>query len=294
MDRKDSPFARRKTIFARGTLRAASVRLRAISSSRFAWSSCQVNPPSICHVAPQSRVQRGAEWLQLFLAAYTEMTVGGPPARLARSASPRTPTSCPGRALPFTHKFRCTRQGYFRSLDLWTSKIRSKTRSNMPSASPRALNRSVFCSRTTMSQAGLRLTGEICELFGFMDFRGRRQLATCLKALRDLEQEGHFVLPPPNFVRHTKPTPRRLPEAVPAPLDVPTAAGEVRGLAFSTGRDGPPDPHLERTHGAGASAGSRSIGRSSTPVSNRLGPWLARGPGVCFGWPPTSSARCSA
>jgi hypothetical protein len=64
------------------------------------------------------------------------------------------------------------------------------------------------------------LAGEICELFGFMDFRGRRQLATCLKALRDLEQEGHFVLPPPSFVRHTKPRPRRLPEAVPAPLGV--------------------------------------------------------------------------
>ena len=78
----------------------------------------------------------------------------------------------------------------------------------------------------------IALTGELCELFGFMDFRGRRQLATCLKALRDLEQEGHFALPPPNFVRHTKPMPRRLPEAVPAPLEVPTAAGEVRGLAL--------------------------------------------------------------
>ncbi len=74
------------------------------------------------------------------------------------------------------------------------------------------------------------LAGELCELFGFMDFRGNRQLATCLKALRDLEQEGHFVLPPPDFVRHTKPTPRRLPEAVPAPMEVPAAAGEVRGL----------------------------------------------------------------
>jgi len=76
------------------------------------------------------------------------------------------------------------------------------------------------------------LAGELCELFGFMDFRGRRQFATCLKALRDLEQEGHFVLPPPDFVRHTKPTPRRLPEAVPAPLEVPSAAGEVSGLAL--------------------------------------------------------------
>ena len=76
------------------------------------------------------------------------------------------------------------------------------------------------------------LAGELCELFGFMDFRGRRQLATCLKALRDLEQEGHIVLPPSSFVRHTKPRPRRLPEAVPAPLEVPGAAGEVRGLAL--------------------------------------------------------------
>ena len=76
------------------------------------------------------------------------------------------------------------------------------------------------------------LAGELCELFGFMDFRGRRQIATCLKALRDLEQEGHFALPQPSFVRHAKPMPRRLPEAVPEPLEVPAAAGEVMGLAL--------------------------------------------------------------
>lgn len=73
------------------------------------------------------------------------------------------------------------------------------------------------------------LAGELCDLFGFLDPSGRRQMSTCLKALRDLEREGHFTLPPPGF-KQGKPAPRRLPEAVPAPLDVPSVAGEVQGL----------------------------------------------------------------
>ena len=74
------------------------------------------------------------------------------------------------------------------------------------------------------------LATEICELLGFFDPRGQRQLATCQKALRDLEAEGHFKLPAPSFQQATKPSPRRLPEAVPEPLDVPANAGEVLGL----------------------------------------------------------------
>ena len=73
------------------------------------------------------------------------------------------------------------------------------------------------------------VAARVCDRFGFMDPRGRRQLATCLKALRDLESEGHFTLPLPSFTQG-KPSPRRLSEAVPMPQDVPAAAGAVRGL----------------------------------------------------------------
>lgn len=69
----------------------------------------------------------------------------------------------------------------------------------------------------------------VCDRFGFMDPRGRPQLATCLKALRDLEGEGHFTLPGPGFTQG-KPSPRRLSEPVPPPQGVPEAAGDVRGL----------------------------------------------------------------
>ena len=82
------------------------------------------------------------------------------------------------------------------------------------------------------------LAGELCELFGFMDPSGRKQIATCLKALRDLESAGHFTLPPPSF-KQGKPSPRRLPEAVPEPREVPSGAGEVRGLELVLVEDVP-------------------------------------------------------
>ncbi|HTH14340.1 MAG TPA: IS4 family transposase [Spirochaetia bacterium] len=75
------------------------------------------------------------------------------------------------------------------------------------------------------------LATRICSRFGFVDPRGRLQVATCLKALRDLEREGHFRLPRPSFAQG-KPTPRRLAEAVPDPESVPAAAGDIQGLAL--------------------------------------------------------------
>jgi hypothetical protein len=73
------------------------------------------------------------------------------------------------------------------------------------------------------------LATQVCDWHGFRDHRGRRQLATCLKALRDLEQEGYLTLPPPSF-KQVASSPRRLAEAVPDPRDVPAGAGEVQGL----------------------------------------------------------------
>jgi len=75
------------------------------------------------------------------------------------------------------------------------------------------------------------LATQVCDWYGFLDHRGQRQLSTCLKALRDLEQHGHLTLPRPSF-QQAQSFPRRLPEAVPGPRDVPEAAGEVQGLGL--------------------------------------------------------------
>jgi len=74
------------------------------------------------------------------------------------------------------------------------------------------------------------LTDDVCERFGFFDARGDKQRSTCLKALRDLEKKGHFVLPTASAAEGRTHTPRRLAEAVPAAKDVPATAGAVQGL----------------------------------------------------------------
>ncbi len=73
------------------------------------------------------------------------------------------------------------------------------------------------------------LAALVCEQFGFYDARGQEQRGGCLKALRELEAAGHFVLP----AARTSPgrrSPRRLSEPVALPIEVPSQAGEVRGL----------------------------------------------------------------
>ena len=71
----------------------------------------------------------------------------------------------------------------------------------------------------------------LCEEFDFHDVRGQLQRDGCAKALRELEASGHFTLP--EAQTKTGPsTPKRLPEAVPDPTDVPAQAGDVRGLAL--------------------------------------------------------------
>jgi hypothetical protein len=73
------------------------------------------------------------------------------------------------------------------------------------------------------------LAGDVCERFGFYDARGRPQVSGCVKALRQLEAAGHFILPAargktgPSF-------PRGLPDPVEAARDVPGQAGDVQGL----------------------------------------------------------------
>ena len=72
----------------------------------------------------------------------------------------------------------------------------------------------------------------LCEEWGFEDARGDLQLGGCVKALRELEAAGHFMLPVAQ-ARTGACTPRRLPEAVADPTGVPARAGEVRGLALT-------------------------------------------------------------
>lgn len=79
------------------------------------------------------------------------------------------------------------------------------------------------------------LVSAACKQFGFVDARGRAQTAGCVKALRELEQAGHFALPAAG-PRGRRPgqlgAARRLHAPVPEPHDIPAAAGDVRGLSL--------------------------------------------------------------
>jgi hypothetical protein len=73
------------------------------------------------------------------------------------------------------------------------------------------------------------LAGDVCERFGFYDARGRPQVSGCVKALRQLEAAGHFILPAARG--KTGPSsPRGLPDPVEPARDVPGQAGDVQGL----------------------------------------------------------------
>ncbi len=74
-----------------------------------------------------------------------------------------------------------------------------------------------------------QVADRLCDLLELEDLLGRRQQSSCLKALRKLEQQGHFNLPQGGGKR-SAPSPRRLGAAVPAPVGVPAEAGSVRGL----------------------------------------------------------------
>jgi hypothetical protein len=74
-----------------------------------------------------------------------------------------------------------------------------------------------------------KLADKVCEHFNFIDPRGNRQRGGCLKALRKLEQAGHFTLPPPMQKNKAK-KPRQLSEPVPEPESVPVDAGEIYDL----------------------------------------------------------------
>lgn len=73
------------------------------------------------------------------------------------------------------------------------------------------------------------MADRLCGLLELKDTLGRRQQSSCLKALRKLEQQGHFKLPEGRCKR-SAPSPRRLGAPVPPPVGVPAEAGSVRRL----------------------------------------------------------------
>ena len=84
----------------------------------------------------------------------------------------------------------------------------------------------------------MRFGRSVCEAFGFVDVRGRFQLAGCLKTLRKLADTGAIVLP---AAQRGAPSsiPRRLVGSLPAASEVPgrlEAVGKL-GLVVVESRD---------------------------------------------------------
>lgn len=74
------------------------------------------------------------------------------------------------------------------------------------------------------------LATRVCKQFEFYDARGQIQISGCVKALGQLEKAGHIILPSVERKEQARKSPRRLPEAVPLPVDVPREAGDVQDL----------------------------------------------------------------
>ena len=89
--------------------------------------------------------------------------------------------------------------------------------------------RTLLNSQTHKNRASL--SRAVCTHFNFHDARARPQIGGCVKALRDLERVGHFVLPAQSKATVLK-KPRRLDCAVPNPVKVPAQAGDVQGLCL--------------------------------------------------------------
>ena len=74
------------------------------------------------------------------------------------------------------------------------------------------------------------LATRVCKQFEFYDARGQIQISGCVKALRQLEKAGHIILPSVERKEQARKSHRRLPKAVPLPVDVPQKAGDVQDL----------------------------------------------------------------
>ena len=98
-----------------------------------------------------------------------------------------------------------------------------------------ALPKSIDVVRTLLNSQAHKnrasLSRTVCQHFNFHDARGRPQIGVCVKALRQLERVGHFILPAQSKATVLK-SPRRLDCAVPNPVAVPAQAGDVQGLCL--------------------------------------------------------------
>ena len=80
---------------------------------------------------------------------------------------------------------------------------------------------------TSRAEIGRR----VCGAFGFVDFRGRLQIACCLAVLRRLERAGKIDLPAPRR-GGGRGTVASREAAVPEPAGLPASAGAIEGLAL--------------------------------------------------------------
>ncbi len=72
---------------------------------------------------------------------------------------------------------------------------------------------------------------EVCEHFNFFDPTGNKQTAGCLKALRELEKQGWFILPASQTRKVGQPAGiKRLDEAVAPPNPLPQDVGNIEKL----------------------------------------------------------------
>jgi len=73
------------------------------------------------------------------------------------------------------------------------------------------------------------LATRVCERLDFHDVRGHPQLASCSKALRELERAGHFTLPASRQTKQRTSRPR-VAQPVAQPTGIPAEVGELQNL----------------------------------------------------------------
>ena len=74
---------------------------------------------------------------------------------------------------------------------------------------------------------------ELCQRYHFLDTRNCPQHAGCLKALRELADEGLLALPAPRMVRRGPSAPRRLGHPVPLPRPLPESVELIDQITFT-------------------------------------------------------------
>ena len=77
-----------------------------------------------------------------------------------------------------------------------------------------------------------RVADRVCDAFNLSDARGRRQRASCRKALGELEAKGHISLPLPQRRSAGVRRPRVLSHPVASAHDVPDEVGKLRDLVL--------------------------------------------------------------